>query len=63
MAYRTDDPYADFCSHEREQERLAAQLPECDYCGRTIDDHYYSINGEILCEICMDENFRMTVEI
>lgn len=63
MAYRTDDPYADFCSHEREQERLEAILPECDYCGRTIDEHYYNIYGETVCEDCLDEHFRVTVEI
>ncbi len=61
--YRTDDPYADFCSHEREQERLAAQLPECDYCGSSIDDHYFNINGDIICEGCLNDNFRVTVEI
>lgn len=63
MAYRTDDPYADFCSHEREQERLAAQLPECDYCGKHVDDHYYYIDGEIYCEDCLRENFYRSVEI
>lgn len=61
--YRTDDPYADFQSHEREQERLAAQLPKCDICGRPVDDTYYNLYGEICCEDCLDEHFRVTVEI
>ena len=63
MMYRTDDPYADFQNHEREQELVASKLPECDYCGSTIDDHYFNINGEILCEDCLNENFRMVVEV
>lgn len=60
---RTDDPLMDFDRHQREQERLAAQLPECDYCGKPVDDYYYNINGEIICEDCLNENFRVTVEI
>jgi hypothetical protein len=46
-----------------EKEEMAEDLPECDICGRTIDDHYYNIYGEIMCEICLDENFRLMVEI
>lgn len=61
--YRTDDPLADFSLHERQQERLAAKLPKCDICGRTVDDQYYNIYGEIVCEDCLDEHFRVTVEI
>ena len=63
MSCRTDDPYADFCSHEREQEWLAAQLPECDHCGKTVDDYYYNINGDIICEDCLNENFKVAVEV
>lgn len=61
--YRTDDPLADHDRWQREQERLAAQLPECDHCGKPVDDYYYNINGEIICEDCLSENFRVTVEI
>lgn len=61
--YRTDSPLDDFDRYEREKERLEALLPKCDICGRTIDDHYYNIYGEIMCEICLDENFRLMVEI
>ena len=61
--YRTDDPLADHDRWQREQERLADKLPECDYCGKTVDDYYYNINGDIICEDCLNENFRVTVEI
>lgn len=61
--YRTDCPLSDFDRWEQEKERLAANLPECDFCGRTVDDTYYNINGDIVCEDCLDEHFRVTVEI
>ena len=61
--YRTDDPLMDFDKWERQKEQLAASLPECDYCGNPVDDHYYNINGEIYCEGCLDEHFRVTVEL
>lgn len=57
------DNYDQWQRHEQEQERMAAQLPKCDYCEKTIDDHYYLINGEIYCEGCLNENFRMAVEV
>lgn len=61
--YRTDDPIADYDRWEREQELRTAKLPECDICGRHIEDHYYNLYGEICCEDCLDEHFRVTVEI
>lgn len=61
--YRTDDPLDDFDRYEREKERLEALLPKCDICGRTVDEHYYNIYGETVCEDCLDEHFRVTVEI
>ena len=63
MSYRTDDPLADHARWERQQEQLAANLPKCDICGRTIEDHYFNIYGEICCEDCLEDNFRVTVEI
>lgn len=61
--YRTDDPHDDFDRWEREQELRTAKLPECDICGNHIEDHYYNLYGEICCEDCLDEYFRVTVEI
>lgn len=61
--YRTDDPLLDFDRWERQKARLAESLPKCDICGRPIDDTYYNLYGEICCEDCLDEHFRVTVEI
>lgn len=61
--FRTDDPLDDLDRHEREQERLAAKLPTCDYCGKSIDDHYFNINGDIICGGCLNDNFKVAVEL
>ena len=61
--YRTDDPIADFDRWEREQALRTADLPGCDICGRPIEDYYYNIYGETCCEECLEEHFRVTVEL
>lgn len=58
----TDDPIADFERHSAEQERRLDKLPVCDYCEEPIqDDFYYYINGESICETCLDRFFRKDV--
>ena len=52
-----------FNAHDAEQQREAGRLPKCDYCGKTImDEHLYDINGDVICEDCMKDNFRKPVE-
>lgn len=59
MMMYTDDPVADFDRYDAEQQERIAELPECDYCGIKIaDDYYYVINGDVICEECLKENFR-----
>lgn len=59
----TDDPVADFDRHDREQAKRLAQRPKCDYCNEHIqDDFYYEINGDVICEVCLDRFFRKDVE-
>lgn len=61
--FLTDDPLMDFEHHDWEQAKQLAKLPECDYCNDPIqDDFYYEINGEIICEHCLDHFFRKDVE-
>ena len=46
-------------AHDIEMERRRARLPQCDYCGEHIqDEYYYEINGEYICEECLNEHFR-----
>lgn len=57
------DNYDMWEAHERQQEKLLERLPECEICGKTIqDDYYYEINDSIICEDCLNENHRKNVE-
>lgn len=59
-----DDNYSLWERHEREQERWLAKLPVCDYCEQHIqDDHYYEIDGEIICPDCLESYFRKENEL
>lgn len=57
--FRTGDPDADFMRLDMEQAMYEARLPVCDCCGEVInDDFYWEIDGEILCEDCLNERYR-----
>ena len=59
----SDDPAADFARHDREQAKRLSKLPVCDICDDPIqDDFYYEINGENICEHCLDQFFRKDVD-
>lgn len=58
----TDDPIADFEGYDAEQNRRIEQLPVCADCGHPIHDEFaYYINGEWICEICMDSYKREVI--
>lgn len=55
----TDNPIADFNSWDAEQNRRLEQLPVCADCEQHIQDETaYYINGEWICESCMDSYRR-----
>ena len=57
------DNYSQWLSHEREQEQWFARLPICADCDNPIQDEYaYYINGEWICENCMD-SYKREVEV
>lgn len=57
------DNYDLWEAHEAEQEKLLELLPECEICGVTIqDDYYFEINDAIICEKCMNEQYRKRTE-
>lgn len=59
----TDDPLADFAQHDAEKERRLAQMPICADCGNPVqEDHFYSINGEVICPDCMESNYRKDID-
>lgn len=63
--FRSDDPGADFDRWDMEQERRRARLPVCEdkKCRKRIEDeNYYEVDGEILCEKCMNRRYRKFTE-
>lgn len=57
------DPVDLYNEYDARQQRELQKLPKCEYCGETItDDHYYDINGDVICEECLNDNFRKPVD-
>lgn len=57
--FYTDDPLADFERHDTEREAALEELPECCDCGEKIQqDTAVYINGEWLCDSCLDSYRR-----
>lgn len=60
---RTDNPIADFDAYEWEREKQLAKRPKCDICGEPIqDDYLYEIQGELICEECLEKHYRKAAE-
>ena len=60
----SDNPAADAEAYYNELARLEEKLPVCSYCGRPVmDDYYYEINDEVICEGCLDKHFRKEVTL
>lgn len=60
---RIPDNYDYYKKHAEEQDKLLQKCPVCTYCGQHIQDEYlYEINGELICEECVKDNFRKNVE-
>lgn len=59
----TDDPVADFKRHDKKQQDELDKLPQCCECDHPIQDEFcYEINGELVCENCMNDNHRKCVD-
>ena len=63
--YRTDDPVRDADRYDAELESARDLLPVCDGCNEHImDDFLYVIDDMILCEDCLNDNYRkMTTDL
>lgn len=60
---RTDDPVADFLTHDREQQERLSKYPRCADCGEYIvDEKLYHIDDKFYCEECMEDYHRYTDE-
>lgn len=59
----TDDPIADYESYDSEQQAQLDRLPVCSECGEPIQgDYCYEINGEYICEECLEFNYKKSVD-
>lgn len=59
----TDDPVKDYDRYQEEQGKQLQKLPKCSCCKTHIqDEHLYEINDEVVCEECLNQNFRKNVE-
>jgi formylmethanofuran dehydrogenase subunit E len=58
----TDDPVADFLRRDAKEQAWLDKLPRCGYCNEPIqDEHCYEINGEPVCEECLNYNHKKHV--
>lgn len=63
MSFRTDDPAADFDRYDAEQQKELEKCPKCSMCDEYIQsDYFYEINDEVICEECINDNFRKNTE-
>ena len=61
--YRSGDPLKDFDRWDAEQQRKLDKLPKCYYCDEPIQgDFCFVINGECICEDCLEEHHKKYVD-
>ena len=52
-----------FDAHERQKYDWLKRQPKCTVCDEHIqDEHAYNINGDLICEQCMTDNFRVSTD-
>jgi formylmethanofuran dehydrogenase subunit E len=57
------DPLKDFEIHDARQSMWLKRRPVCSECDEHIQDECcYEINGELVCEECMEMNHKKYVE-
>lgn len=57
------DNYDAFSACEAKRERWLDKLPRCSECDEPIQEDYcYEINGEYICEHCMNDNHKVSTE-
>lgn len=55
------DNYDAFRAYDAARAAEEELLPKCDICGEPIPERMYRINGETLCEECMDDKYGESV--
>ena len=62
MYFRNGDPLDDFDRLDRMQAQREARLPVCDKCGKRINDDFFNVGGDILCEECVHDEYGQSLE-
>lgn len=61
--YYTDNPVLDAMRYDAERQAEIEKLPICSECDEHIQDEYlFEINGEYICEHCMEENHKKSTD-
>ena len=57
------DVYDLWEKYDRDLEKALARRPQCEKCGKHIqDDYYFEINNEVLCQGCMEDQYMRSTE-
>lgn len=57
------DNYDLWEDHQTQQDRAEAALPTCYECGNKIYEEFcYEFEGEPICDECMSENHRKSID-
>lgn len=52
-----------FDRHETERANAISRFPKCVYCDEHIfDDFLFDLDGDLVCETCLNENFKKHTE-
>lgn len=44
-----------FNIYDESMENKLDSLPTCDWCGEKVQDYYFEIGSEIVCETCLEK--------
>lgn len=56
------DNYDMWEAHEAKLEKALSERIHCDYCGHAIqEDFYYEINGDMICDSCLERHFYRVI--
>lgn len=59
---RIPDNYDYFLQHDKQLYKALKESPKCCLCDEHIQEDYcYEIDGEIVCEHCLNSNYRLTL--
>lgn len=49
--------------HDSMHQKQLDKLPVCSYCDEPVqEDYYFEINGEVICETCMNRFFKKDID-